>query len=211
MKQETNSKKKAALKIAAGVVVGLIAGGLGAVALTPEPAPVVQIKEVSVPVEVEVIKEVIRNVTVEVPIETASGSDDTLEIVLNHLFDADGEVQYITDEFDSDEVEEIADAFVFINDNVKLASDLIKKELADELDREEVNGTSLDEDDVERIRINDDLDEVTVEDFDWKDKEVDLIFDVRFEHDDVDYTAVVKVEVRDGELDDISIESIDLE
>lgn len=200
-------EKTNVLKVAGAAALGLVVGGAG-IAGTMEPEVVTventiteiveNIVEVEVPVEVEVIKEV--NVT-----------DSKLGDVIQHIFDRDGDVEYIVDEYDADEVDQIADAFLFVHEMVAEGSSEIKKELADELDREIVNGVELDEDDIERIRISDDLDEVTLEDFDAEDGELDITYDVRFEHDDVDYEAVVRIEVRDGEVDDIEIVSVNEE
>jgi hypothetical protein len=190
------------LKLGAAVVVGIVAGGLGA-GLVMEPEQVVQEKIVElikeVPVQVEVPVEVI----VEVPV-----SDGRLDDIVQHIFDRDGDVEYIIDEYDADEVDEIADAFIFVHDMVKQGSDLIKEDFADEVDREIVSGVELDEDDVERIRIDDDLDEIQIDDFDAQDGELEITYQVRFEHDDVDYEAEVLVEVKDGEIDDMEVVSI---
>lgn len=199
-------KDKKFLKTSGLAIAGLILGAGGA-GIAMEPQVVYENVTVEVPIEVpvEVIKEI--NNTVEV-IKEVNVTDARLGEVIQHIFDREGDVEYIVDEFDADEIDQIADAFIFVHEMVKDGSDYIKKEIADELDKETIGETELDEDDIERIRISDDLDEVTLEDFDAEDKELDITYNVKFEHDDEDYQAEVKIEVRDGKVDDIEIVSL---
>lgn len=191
-------------KVAGGLIAGLVVGAAG-FGVSSEPVTVTEIINETivinetVEIEVEVPVEVIREVNV---------TDARLGDVVQHIFDRDGDVEYIVDEYDADEVDQIADAFLFVHEMVKEGSDHIKKEIADELDRENVSGTVLDEDDVERIRVDDNLDEVGLEDFDAEDKEIDITYNVRFEHDDEDFTAEVTIEIRDGKVDDMIINQV---
>lgn len=191
-------------KVAGGLIAGVVVGAAG-FGVSSEPVTVTEIINETivinetVEIEVEVPVEVIREVNV---------TDARLGDVVQHIFDRDGDVEYIVDEYDADEVDQIADAFLFVHEMVKEGSDYIKKEIADELDKENVSGTELDEDDVERIRVDDELDEVTLEDYDADDKEIDITYNVRFEHDDEDFTAEVTIEIRDGKVDDMTVNQV---
>ena len=66
----------------------------------------------------------------------------------------------------------------------------------------------MDEDDVERVRVDDDFDEILVDDIDFEDKDAELILTGTFEHDDVDYEFTAMVEFKDGEIDDVELISV---
>ncbi len=170
---------------------------LGAASVVP--TVVESIKEVKVPVEV--IKEVI--VVKEV------GSEELAELE-QALMDNDGNVSFCTQELDDNEVALVSDCIVLTNDFKALALAEVKSELADLVDREVVSNVTLDEDDVERIRLNDDLEEVEVANLDFEDKDADVTVSGTFEHEDVKYEFEVKVEIKDGKVDDVSLESVDL-
>ena len=135
---------------------------------------------------------------------------NTNGIILDHIFDNDGNVEYLVDDLDDDEVSEIVDRIVFINDAKMLAAEEVKDELADELDGEEFtlnnnNTIEFDEDDIERIRVKDDDDEIFIENFDFKDRDTDVIVTAKFEQDDIDFEVDFKVEIEDNKVDDIEI------
>ncbi len=135
---------------------------------------------------------------------------NTNGIILDHIFDNDGNVEYLVDDLDDDEINEIVDRIVFINDAKMLAAEEVKDELADELDGEEftLNDNStieFDEDDIERIRVKDDDDEIFIENFDFKDRDTDVIVTAKFEQDDIDFEVDFKVEIEDNKVDDIEI------
>lgn len=199
-------------KIIAGIATGLVAGGvIGATVLPVEktvevekiitetvevPVSITEIKEVPV----EVIKEI--NVTKEVFVD-----NEKLDEVLEHIYDNDGKVQYLTEDLDDDEIAEIADRVIFINEIKKLAVDAVKDELFDELDRETYNisGTDItfDEDDTERLRIDDDEDEIEVSEVDFEDRDAELKLTGTFEQDDVKYNFEVIAEFKDGLFDEL--------
>ncbi len=218
MKKQT--KKTLAIVGAIAVGAGLaLGGGLAGATMFPKTIteqveiPVIQEKvvekiiEVQVPVEVEKIV----NQTIEKIVEVDNGN---LDEVLDYIYDSDGNIEYVLDDLDDDEVDKIVDRIVMVNEAVKLGSDYIKDELADELDKEEffltgVNSTvTFDEDDVEKIKVKDDLDEIGILDTDFEDKQIEIVYLVDFEQDGIDYRGVVSIEVEDNEVEDISVVSV---
>lgn len=198
--------KEKTKKIGAPLIgLALLGAGVGGGFILDNPDTIVEekiinetitvVKEVPMEVPVEVIK--------EVPVDNGN-----LDLVLDHVYDNNGDVEYLTDDLDDDEVQQIVDRIVFIDDVKKLAVDYVKDEGIDELDKEVVNGTELDEDDVERFKIDDDSDDIIIDDVDFEYGEAEVLVEARFEHDDVDYEVVYRVEFDEGEADDISIESI---
>ena len=170
-------KKQVLSLVGAGVAGVLLGFGGAALSLEPEQVPFEVVKEIEVLKEVPVPFEVVKEV--EVPVEVVKEvmvDNGNLDLVMNFIFDRDGDVEFITDDLEADEVQAIADRIVFFDESVKLASDYIKKELADELDNKDYtfgNDTvEFDEDDFERVRIKDDLDEVEVVDSDFEDKDL---------------------------------------
>jgi len=207
MKKENISKGL----MAAGMAGCLIAGGLAGAYVFPNEVmvqgPTVTkevIKEVPGP---EVIKEV--EVPVEVAVEKIVEVDSgNLDLVLQEVYDNDGAVDYLVDGLDDDEIEQIVDRIEFANDAKALAVAEVKKELFDEIDGEDVNGVELDEDEMERLRVDDDLNEVILSDVDYEDKDADVNVTGTFEQDDVKYEYEVLIEIKDGEVDDFEIVSI---
>jgi len=179
--------------IAVGAASAVIGLGLG-YGLAPEntvevPGETKIVKEtVEIPVEtikeVEVIKEV--NVTKEVLVDNGK-----LDDVLTHIYDNDGSIEYIIDDLDDDEVYLIADRVVLVNEFKKLAVDAVESELIDEVDKMVVSGVELDEDDVERLRIDGDLDEVVINDIDFEDKDATVVVTGTFEQDDIEYDILL--------------------
>jgi hypothetical protein len=205
--------KKIGGAILAGVVIGAAGMGIGAVAFPKEvPGPVVkEVVEVPGPTvveTVEVVKEVPVNVTVEVPVDNGN-----LDMVLEHVYDNDGKVQYLTDDLDDDEVDQIVERIAFVNDIKALAVAEVEAEGADELDKEvfkDADGKiEFDEDDIDRFRVQDDDDEVVIDDIDFEDKDADVLVTVKVEQDDEEFNVTYLVEVKDGEVDDIEVESIE--
>lgn len=189
-----------------GAVSALIGGGFG---YGFAPADTIMVEKevekfVEVPVEVPiekivevpVVKEV--NVTKEVLVDNGK-----LDDVLQHIYDNDGSIQYIIDDLDDDEVQLIADRVILVNEFKKLAVDAVEKELFDELDGEVVGSETLDEDDMERLRIDDDLDEIVIDTVDFDDEDAVVIITGTFEQDDIKYEYTVDVVFKDGEFDEL--------
>jgi len=202
------------LKVVAVGAAGLVIGAIGGATLFPVqnevPVEVEKIVEktvtVSVPVEVPVETIVERNVTVEVPVDNGN-----LDLVLDHIYDNDGTVDYLTDDLDDEDVNEIVDRIVFINDIKALAAQAVKDDGVDELDREvAVDNETMDEDDIERFRVNDDSDEIVIDEVDFEDSDATVLVSARFEQDDVEYLGNFEVEFKDGEVDEVRVVSVEL-
>jgi len=186
---KTNMKKAVAFGVA-----GLVVGGFGGAML----------------VEPEVITEtniIYENVTVPMEIEVDNGN---LDFVLEHIYDNDGQVNYLLEDLDDDELDLIVERIIFINDIKFIAGEYVATELADELDNLEftlADGTivTFDEDDIERVKVYDDDDELIIDYVDFEDSDAKVLVTARFEQDDIDYEVDFEVEFRDGEVDDIDV------
>jgi hypothetical protein len=223
--------KKEVKKVAAlGITAAVLAGGIGAAlgAYVADDSTQVDALNASVELaqakiaELENAEPVVINATpeelakaynagvdsVNVTVEEKLVDNGNLDLVLDEIFDNDGSVEYLTDDLDADEVDEIVERIVFVNDIKSLAVEEAKSEIADLVDKEVVAGEELDEDDVEKIRIKDDADEVIVDDIDFDDRDATLLVSGDFRHDDIDYEFEVEVEIRDGKVEDIELVSV---
>ena len=153
-------------------------------------------QEVIKEVPVEVIKEV--NITKEVFVDNGK-----LELVLKHIYDNDGSVEYLTEDLDDDELSLIVSRVVLINDFKSLAIEAIKKDLFDELDGVNVNGTILDDRDMEKLKIDSEDNEVIIEDIDFEDLDAEVKVTGSFKQDDVKYNFEALVSFKDGEYDEL--------
>lgn len=203
-----DKKTKLVGSIVAGAVL-LGAAFAGGVISTPTPEPVV--------VEKVVVSEKIVEVKVPGPVQYLPGEVKTVEVddgkldeVLQAIYDNDGDVAFVTTDLKDSEVADIADRFVLVNDFKAMALDEVKKNIADLVDKEVVANVTIDDKDVERIRLNDDANEIIVDDIDFDDKDATLLVTGTFEADDVKYEFEVAVDVKDGSVDDSSLESLDL-
>jgi hypothetical protein len=202
-------------KVLGGISIAILAGvaGAGIANTMIEPETVIQtmIQEKLVEVPVETLIEVPFETIVEVPVEV---DNMNLELVLNHIYDNDGNIEYLTDDLDDDEIGLIVDRIVFINDIKSLAVVEVENEFADLMDKEEFtfgNETvRFDEDDIERVRVKSDGDDLIIDSVDFEDLDADVLVEVKFEQDDVRYLAVCNVEFKDGVVDDIDLESVEL-
>jgi hypothetical protein len=142
---------------------------------------------------------------VVVKVEVDNGK---LADVLQHIFDNEGAVEYLTEDLKDSEVEQIADRVILVNDFKAMAVDAAKAEIADLVDKEVVGTETLDEDDVEKVKIDDEADEIAVDEIDFEDKDAVLVVTGEFSHDDVDYDFTVEVEFKDGEMEEVSLVSV---
>jgi len=199
-----NTKTKAV--VATGLIASALLGaGLQDVLEQPE----VEYEQVNVTMT-ETITELVE---VEVPVnvtEFVEVDNGNLDLVLEELFDNDGSVEYLVEDLDDDELDQIVGRITFANDIKALAVAEAKSEIVDLLHKENINGTVLDEDDIERVKVQDDDDEVVIADIDYEDLDAEVLVEIKFEQDDVNYLAVVEVEIKDGKVDDIDLKSISL-
>jgi len=186
-----------------GLAIGAATVGVHDVLETPDTEIrfINQTEIIEVPVEV--IKEV--NVT-----QVEYVDNENLDLVLNEIYDNNGEVEYLIDDLDDDELDQVVARIVFANDVKAMAVAEAKKEIVDLLHKEVINGTTLDEDDIERVKVQGDDDEVVIADIDYEDLDADVEVEIKFEQDDVEYVALVEVEVKENEVDDIDLISINL-
>lgn len=190
--------------VAAVGIAGVVVGGLVGAFVMPNDNPVeiqYQDKIVEVPVEVEKI--VNNTIEIEVPV----GSEN-LDLVLDEIYNNNGNVDYLVDDLDDDELDQVVDRIVFANDIKDLAVAEVKAELFDELDREMVGLVELDERDLERLKVDDDADEVTLANVDYEDKDAEVTVTGTFEQDDVKYDYEAMVEIKDGIVDDFEVVSV---
>ena len=179
------------LKIGAIVgAVGLVIGGLFGGLVFPK--TIVETENVTI---TEIVEQ-----TIEVPVDNGN-----LDLVLNHIYDNDGKVKTLTEDLDDDEIESIVDRIVFLNEVKDKAVAEVKAEAADELHKESFDEVTFDEDDLERIKVQDDDNEVIVSDVDFDDLDADVKVTVKFEQDDVKYEADFNVEIKDNEVDDLTL------
>lgn len=203
-----NEFGKKALAVAGAI--GLIAGGLAGATLFPveKTETVVEKVNVTVEVPVEVPVEVVKEVMVEKVVKV---DNMNLPLVYQYIVDQEGDLTELDiSEIDDMGVDELVSQIVFVNDIKSLAIAEVKSEIADLVDKVVVSNVTLDEDDVERVRINDDFDEVKVDSIDFEDKDAKLLLTGSFEHDDLDYEFEVEVKVKDGEVDDSKLVSVSL-
>ena len=206
-------KKKLGVAIAGSIL--LVSAGLGiGYSFIPQPEPIVQYVNVTSAVEPVVCEpcnvcepEVITQTIVNETVKEVLVDNGKLDLVLDHIYDNNGNIEYITTDLDNDEIAEIADRIIFVNEIKQLAVDYVKDNLFDELDKEVVtlndNSTEkLDDSDMERLKIDDEQDEVSIEDIDFDDSDAELKITFRFEQDDVRYEGDCIVSVKDGEIDD---------
>lgn len=194
--------------LAVGTVAGLgaFALGVGGEVLFTEPEKV----QVSVNNQTAIdnaVAEALANVEPEVEVEyvniTKEIDNGNLDEVLTHLYDNEGDVEYLVDDLEDDELDQIVDRIVFINESKKIAVDSVKKDLFDEVDGFVVGTETMDEHDIERLDINDEHDEISVIRYDFDNDDIVLRVKGTFEQDEVEYNFRTDVKIRDGEYDEL--------
>lgn len=145
---------------------------------------------------------------VELNIEDTLTEDPSLDLLLEHIYDNNGNIDYLVEDLDDDELDLIVERIDFINKIKSDSVDFIKKELFDEVDKMEIiladNSTyEFDEDDLERLKINDDDDEILIQDIDFEDGDAEVLVSGSFEDDDdLKFRYEVIISFRDAEVDD---------
>lgn len=199
--------KKQVIKQIKAVGIGALLVGAGAfVGAHMFPKTVTEQVEVlkEVPgqtVTVEVIKEVPVEVVKEVAVDSGN-----LEMVLEELYDKNGEVSYLTNDLEEDELNQIVDRLVLTQDWQNLAMNKVRAKLFDELDGVSVNSTELDEDDMRSLKIE--TEDIEFENIDFEDFDAEVIVPFKFRQDDDKFEGNARVTIRDGEVDDLDIDSI---
>jgi len=208
-------KTIAALGLIGVVASGAVFGAIGHYSSVPTADEIKAIGDAAIAkaepkiVTVTETKEVLVDKIVEVEKIVEVGSVE-LKVLEQALIDNNGDLTVCTQDLDDDEAALVGDCAVFMTDVKNLALAEAKAEIADLVDGEVVALETLDEDDVERIRLNDDLDEVTVTDLDFEDKDATVVVSGTFEHDDTKYEFEVEVEFKDNSIEDVSLVSVEL-
>jgi len=135
--------------------------------------------------------------------------NSVLNSVLNHIYDNDGNIEYLIIDLDDDEAFKIPERVVFIDGIKQIAVDSIRAELFDEIDKRilvDVDNNItiiLDEDEMTRLRIDDDKNELIVDVTDWEDLEGTVAVTGKFKQDDYSFTFSCDVVFEDGEYDEL--------
>lgn len=201
-------KTEKVMKVLKVVGAGVLLLGVGAFAgsqMFPKTIESVEYKTVEVLKEVPVIEFQDKIVEVEKVVEVESGN---MDLVLQHIYDNEGNIEYITEDLDDDELDLIVDRVILVNDFKALALDSVKKDLFDELDGEVVNGTTLDDKDMEKLKLDSDSVDVIVEDIDFEDLDAELLVTGSFRQDDDKFDFEARVVFKDNEYDELEIVSV---
>lgn len=157
-------------------------------------------KEVPVPgptVTVEVPKEIIKEIKVD---------NGNLDKVLKYVWDENGDINYLTHDLKEKEISKIVERIVLVNDFKAEAISEVKSRAFDELDGKIVNGTTLNDRKLSRLRLSDDFNEIIMKDIDFDNKDAIIHVDGTFEDDDyIKYKATFEVEFKDGQFDDLRV------
>lgn len=201
--------KSNTIKIVAGGLVVAVAGMAGGAMLFPveKEVPVPQPYPVAGPVEyVDVeVPGPVQWRTEEVVVEVDNGN---LALVLETIWDADGDVEYLVEGLDDDELNLIVERIVFESESKSLAEEAVKAEWLGELHREDVGAIELHKEDMKGLKIDSDDTEFSVLDYDDKDAEVFVT--ATFRQGSERFEATFAVLVLDGEVDSVSVESVSL-
>ena len=152
-----------------------------------------------------VIETVTEQVEVEVPVEVEVLVDnENLNLVLQYMFDNEGNVSYVTNELDEEDINEIVDRIVFLNDVENISLNAAETELLDLVDRERVSGVRIYKEDISRIRLNDPVVDVS----DLKYGDADVTVTGTFRADGRNYEFEILVEVTDKEVNEVELISV---
>jgi len=149
---------------------------------------------------------------VEVFTEVEVQSED-FKIVYDYMYDMEGDMSDVMDDLEDDEIELLAERVFLINEAKDLSVEEIEAELFDELDRDSIvlsdNSTLyFDEDDMKKLRIDNDLDELEILESDFDNNEFTVKVTGTFKQDDVYFNFEAEVEIEDNMVDDFEIVSI---
>ena len=155
------------------------------------------------PITEEVIVEKIVNNTIEVEVDNGN-----LDLVLEHIYDNDGSVEYLTEDLDDDEIDSIVERIEFVNEIKLLAMEELENEFLREIHNMELGTVIFSRRDIDRLRFENDFNEIALENVDFKYSDADVLTTVEFRQDEVRYEADVKIVVKDNEVDEIEFVDI---
>jgi hypothetical protein len=203
--------EKKTKKALTATVAGLVAVGIGmaaGAALFPVEKTVEVPVEVIKTVEKEVVKEVPGPVQTVYEVREVAVDSGKLDDVLEAIYAADGDLEFVTDDLKESEIAEIADRLVFEMDAKTIAAEAVRAKAVDTLHKEELGSVKFDEDDIVRIRVQNDRGEIEVLDRDFEDGDAEVKVTAFFEQDDIKYAADFLVLIKEGKFDDIEVDSI---
>ena len=189
--KNTNVKKFA---MAGAVALGIVAGGFAGAYIFPN----------EITNEVEVEKFIYENVTIEVPFETilevevekiVEVDNGNLQLVLDTIYEKDGDVEYLIDGLYDDEVDQIVERIMLVNEVETLAKEYTLRNFATELEKHD---SSYDRRDVSRIKI--DNEDLKIVDYDFKYEDFTVEILVEFRYDGAKETKLVEVEYFNGRV-----------
>ena len=197
MKQKTKTQIKAA-----GLAVLALGAGMG-VGSYAFPQTITE--------EVEVEKVVTETVTeeVEVPVEKeviVEVDNENLGLVLDTIYENEGDVEYLLDGLDEDEVDQIVDRILWGNEVVSLGEQEAKSELKQLVHNAVVSGETLDQREVSNVRVTDT--EALYKDYEYQDADVSV--ELFFMHEGKRYEAEVTVSFFDEQVDEFVLNSVNL-
>jgi len=208
-------------KIAAIVACGVLAigAGVGISLVSDDSAKVADlqatIKALNVTAEpvIEYVDNevvVVKNVTVEKIVEVDNGN---LDLVLNTIYDAeDGDVSYLTDSLDDDELDLIVDRIVFENDAKSLAEAEVKAKIVGYIDDEADifgEGDLVDYRDNDVYSVSVDSDDSVFEVSDYDDEEATIYVEAKLKLNNDDDRTSVRV-IAEVEIEGDRVEIVDV-
>lgn len=218
MKTEKSMIKKVLALILGGIVL-LGAGGLAGSQMFPKEVTVTrtvtQVQTVEDTAKVDMLTAQVADlqaqldVKPEVITEVKEVQSEDLPTVLEYIYNEKGNIEYITNDLDDQEIGMIVDRILLVNDFKALALDGVKKDLFKELDDKVVGDVTLDKKDMEKLRLDSDADEISIEDIDFEDQDATLIVSGTFRQDNSKFKFSAEVEFIDGEYDELG--NIDIE
>jgi len=221
--KKTNTKKIAAIGIAAGVIIGGIGAAVGGIVAddsktVDELSILISAQEAKLEAkqaELDSIEPVVINNTIEkeVVIEKIVKVDNgNLSVVLDSIWDNDGNVEYLLDDLDEEDIKEIVERISFENESKVLAERLVKADIVEYIDDEEdmFGEGDLEEyrdNDVYRVTIDEDDTVFEIEDYDDKEATVFVRAKLKLDNDDDKETqyVIAEVEVEDGKLEIVDV------
>lgn len=144
--------------------------------------------------------------TVVTEIKTVESPD--LPTVLDFIYNNEGNIEYITNGLSDTELNQIVDRIVLVNDFKSVAIDKTYSDAIHELDGMKVGDVTLNRHDMERLSINKDAQDITVEDIDFDYKDADLQVTGSVRQDNIRYDFKATVMFNDGNFDELKIDSV---
>ena len=188
---------KGAAVAAAGLIVGM-GGGF----MLDQPAEVTKIVEVPVekvtpgPVQIQEV-EVVKFV-----------DNGKMEELLQAIYDNDGDLEFVTEDLDEDELGLIVERVAVMGEYRMMAENEARKEALDLLDNELVNGTTLDE---KEMRLKSTGLESELLSIDFEEEDATFEVELLVNQDGERYKALFSVEIVGGKARDVDLLSVELD